>query len=166
LQADIAAEAARLDLGPSGAGDALAHLNVTRAAVQEALRLYPPAFSIVRQALTADDAAGVPIPAGAIVQTAPWVLHRHRQFWDGPDVFDHTRFMPGATPPQRFTFLPFGIGQRACIAAQFAQVEAVLAVAILIRAFHVSPVTDRPVTPIAQITLQPYNPSPFRLTGR
>ena len=57
---------------------ALPRLPFTRAVVNEALRLYPPAFAIIRQALEADDvAAGMPIPRGTVVMIAPWVLHRH-----------------------------------------------------------------------------------------
>ena len=162
----IAAEAATLDLSPDGAAASLPRLHAARAVVQEAMRLYPPAFSIVRQALAADRAGGTDIPAGAIVQAAPWVLHRHRLLWDRPDAFDPARFLPDAPPPPRFTYLPFGVGPRACIAAPFAQLEAVLVVALLVRAFVIAPTTDRAVTPVAQITLQPWDPPPLRITLR
>jgi hypothetical protein len=49
--AGAAAEAAAHDLCPEGAADALPSLAIARAVVQEALRLYPRAFIIVRQAL-------------------------------------------------------------------------------------------------------------------
>ena len=52
----IAAETAGLDLGHEGASDALASLVQTRAVVSEALRLYPPAFTLVRAAIAADRA--------------------------------------------------------------------------------------------------------------
>ena len=161
--------AARPDLQDRVADEAgadLGTLPLARAVVQEAMRLYPPAFSIVRQALEATDAAGVAIPKGAIVQTAPFVLHRHAQFWQRPQVFDPDRFLPGAPPPDRSVYIPFGLGPRACIAAQFAQAEAVLVLAMLVRAFRITPTTDRPVWPTAQITLQPYDPAPFRIAAR
>jgi cytochrome P450 len=50
----------------------------TSAVVDESLRLYPPAFVIVRQALHEDEAGGVPVP---LVLIAPWIMHRHRRFW-------------------------------------------------------------------------------------
>ena len=65
MQQRIAAEAAPLDLGPAGAAAALPQLPYTRAVVDEALRLYPPAFSIVRQARAPDDAAGMRDPGRA-----------------------------------------------------------------------------------------------------
>lgn len=166
VQARIAEEVASLDLEPGSAPDVVSSLIYTRAVVQEAMRLFPPAFSIVRQSTVADEAAGVPIPKGAVVQTAPFVLHRHEMLWDRPHAFDPTRFLPGAPPPGKFAYLPFGIGPRACIAAQFAQVEPVIVVAMLVRSFEITPTTDRPVSPVAQITLQPDNPAPFRLVPR
>src|SRR5205814_7411722 len=87
----IAEEAALLDLGPDGAADALPKLIYTRAVVQEALRLYPPAFTLARQARRVDTVAGIAVPAGAIVMIAPWVLHRHRRLWDQPETFDPGR---------------------------------------------------------------------------
>jgi unspecific monooxygenase len=138
----------------------------TRAVIQEALRLYPPALSIVRQALADDVADGVAIPAGATVEMAPWVLHRHETLWPHPNVFDPTRFLAGRSPPARCAYIPFGIGQRACIGMQFALVEAVHVIAALVQAFHIEPTTDRPVIPAIRITLQPHNPHPFRFRPR
>jgi cytochrome P450 len=166
VQEKIYAEAAPLDLGPEGAGAALPKLVYTRAVVDEALRLYPPAFSIVRQARSPDEAAGVTIPARAVVLIVPWVLHRHRRLWRDPDGFDPSRFLPGAEPPARFSYLPFGAGPRACVGAQFALTETVLVLARLIRRFRIELADDRPVLPLATITLQPDHSPPFRLYPR
>jgi cytochrome P450 len=166
VQGQIAAEAAPLNLGPAGAAAALPALAYTRAVIDEALRLYPPAFSIVRQARAADRAAGVAIPRRAVVLIVPWVVHRHRRLWREPDRFDPGRFLPGAEPPARFSYLPFGAGPRACIGAQFALTEAVVVLARLVQACCLELATDRPVLPLAMITLQPDRPPPFRLVPR
>jgi cytochrome P450 len=165
-QAAIAAEAAALDLGPEGAAEALSRLVYTRAVVHEALRLYPPAFTIVRQAVAADEAGGVPIPAAGVVLISPWVLHRYRLLWPAPEAFDPGRFLPGAPAPDRFAYLPFGIGPRVCIGAQFALTEAVLVLASLVREFDVVRVDDAPVTPTAIVLTQPDPPPLFRLSRR
>jgi cytochrome P450 len=166
VQERLVAEAAPLDLGATGAAASLPYLVYTRAVVDEALRLYPPAFSIVRQARVADEAGGVIIPARAVVLIVPWVLHRHRLLWSDPDRFDPGRFLPGGEPPGRFSYLPFGAGPRACVGAQFALTETVLILARLVQAFRLELNDDRPVLPLARITLQPDHSPPFRLHRR
>jgi cytochrome P450 len=166
MQERIAEEARAAAIGEANASEALERLPYTRAVVSEAMRLYPPALSIVRQALADDLADGVKIPKGAVVQTAPWVLHRHRLLWERPDEFDPARFMPEAGTPVRYSYIPFGVGPRQCIGLQFAMAEATLVLAMLLREFTVAPTVDRSVTPVAQITLQPSDPAPFRLAPR
>src|SRR5204862_627375 len=121
---------------------------------------------IVRQARIDDDVDGIALPAGAIVFIAPWVLHRHRRLWVRPDVFDPTRFLPGAPAPDRFAYLPFGIGPRVCIGAQFALTEATLVLARLVRQFEIARADSRPVIPVAAITVRPDHPPRFRLRPR
>ncbi len=166
VQERLAAEAAPLDLSPAGAAASLARLVEARAVVDEALRLYPPAFSVVRQAMEADQAGGVTIPVRAVVLIVPWVLHRHRLLWRDPDSFDPGRFLPGAPPPARFSYLPFGAGPRACVGAQFSLTETVLVLARLLRDFRIELADDQPVLPLARITLQPDHRPPFRLYRR
>lgn len=166
IQRGVAAEAARLDLGLDRVADALPKLVYTRAVVQEALRLYPPVFALVRQAVGDDDAGGVPVPAGAIVFIAPWVLHRHQRLWARPESFDPARFLPGIPPPDRCAYLPFGIGPRVCIGAQFALTEATLVLAALVKAFKVERASSEPVVPVAIVTTQPDHPPLFRLFPR
>src|SRR6266853_5886729 len=155
VQQRIAAEAAALDLGPEGAAEALPRLVYTRAVVQESLRLYPPAFTLARQARNADIAGGIAIPAAAVVMIAPWVLHRHRRLWDQPERFDPTRFLPGAPPPERCAYLRFGVGPRVCSGAQFPLTGAALVLAAMVRAFHIERADTEPVVPVAIVTIQP-----------
>lgn len=166
VQEQIAAEVETLDLGPEGASATLPLLTYTRAVVQEALRLYPPAYAILRQARAADIAGGVSVPAGAIINISPWVLHRHRRLWSAPDRFDPTRFLPGAPPPDRFAYLPFGVGPRICIGAQFAMTEAVLVLARLVQAFAIERADAGTVAPVAAILTEPSYAPPFRLRVR
>jgi cytochrome P450 len=166
VQERLAAEAAALDLGLDEADEALPRLAYTRAVVREALRLYPPVYAIVRQARIDDDVDGIEVRAGTIVFIAPWVLHRHRRLWAQPDVFDPARFLPGAPVPDRFAYLPFGIGPRVCIGAQFALTEATLVLAKMIKAFEIGPAGNGSVAPIGIITTQPDRPPLFHLRPR
>ena len=101
------------------------------------MRLYPPAFLIARAAAAPDTIAGMPVRKNDVVLIAPWLLHRHEKLWRDPNAFIPQRFMPPAPPPDRFAYLPFGVGARICIGAHFALVEATLALAKIIGAFRV-----------------------------
>jgi unspecific monooxygenase len=165
-QEQLAAEIAPLGLMPDNAADLLPRLVRTRAVIDESLRLYPPAFVIVRQALDDDDADGVPLHKGSLVLIAPWILHRHRHFWPAAERFDPSRFMPDAVPPPRFAYMPFGAGPRICVGAPFALTELVLVIASLVRDFRIEMAPRRMVHPVGLVTLQPDAPPPFRLTPR
>ena len=137
----------------------------TRAAIEETMRLYPPAFLIARAAREKDNAAGVAIGKGDIIMIAPWLLHRHEKLWDQPNAFIPKRFM-STEAPDRFAYLPFGAGPRVCVGAPFAQAESVLALARLIGAFRVELADTSPVIPLGVVTTQPDRSPLFRITRR
>jgi unspecific monooxygenase len=141
-------------------------LKFTRAVVDETMRLYPPAFLIARSAAGADTIAGMPVKKHDVMLIAPWLLHRHEKLWRDPNAFIPSRFMPGASPPDRFAYLPFGVGARVCIGAHFALVEATLALAKIIGAFRVELLDQEPVMPIGVVTTQPDRSPMFRITPR
>lgn len=166
LQERVAAEARGADLAEAAGCASDGRLPLTRAVVDETLRLYPPAFLIVRRAVAADRIGAHAIAPDDIVAIPPWVLHRHRRFWRDPDAFDPARFLPGAPPVPRYAYLPFGVGPRVCIGAQFALTEAVLALARIVGRFRISPIDPRPILPAAVVTTQPEHTPPFRLEAR
>lgn len=166
LQERVAAEARDADLSDPTGCQSDGRLALTRATVDETLRLYPAAFVIVRRATGDDTLAGHRVRRNDIVMVSPWVLHRHRSLWHDPDAFDPGRFLPGAPSPPRFAYLPFGAGPRVCIGAQFALTEAVLALARLAARFRIELADPDPVLPLAVVTTQPDGPVRFRLTPR
>ena len=141
-------------------------LKFTRAVVDETMRLYPPAFLIARAAAGPDTIAGMPVKKKDVILIAPWLLHRHEKLWRDPNAFIPARFMPGAPPPDRFAYLPFGDGARVCIGAHFALVEATLALAKIIGAFRVELLDKEPVMPIGVVTTQPDRSPKFRIARR
>jgi unspecific monooxygenase len=141
-------------------------LPFTRAVIDEALRLYPPAFLIARAATGPDQVSGFPVRRGDVILIAPWLLHRHEKLWQAPNAFLPERFLPGAAPPERFAYLPFGAGARVCIGAHFALVEATLALARLVGAFRIELVDRLPVMPVGVVTTQPNRSPMFRITPR
>jgi cytochrome P450 len=140
----------------------LDRLKFTRAVVDETMRLYPPAFLIARAAAGADEITGIPIRKNDVILIAPWLLHRHEKLWRDPNAFIPERFMPGAPQPDRFAYLPFGVGARICIGAHFALVEATLALARIVGAFRVRLLDTEPVMPVGVVTTGSFADVPHR----
>jgi unspecific monooxygenase len=162
-QEQLAAEARQV---PANGELDLEQLKFTRAVVDETMRLYPPAFLIARSALAADTIADMPVRKGDVILIAPWLLHRHEKLWRDPGAFVPERFLAPAPPPDRFAYLPFGVGARVCIGAHFALVEATLALARIIAAFRVRLLDKDPVMPVGIVTTQPDRSPMFHITPR
>jgi cytochrome P450 len=165
-QERVAEEVQAIDFTPDNTTDVLSKLPYTRAVVNEALRLYPPAFAITRAVIGTDRIGTVEVPAGSLVMVAPFVLHRHARLWRNPDAFEPARFLGDATPAHRFAYLPFGAGPRVCVGAQFALTEAALVLAMLIKQFRITRASTEPVLPVAVIVTGPDHPALFRLQPR
>ena len=164
-QAAIAEEASHVDLSVEAAASSLPKLVITRAVVEETLRLYSPAFMTGRLARRSHDVCGTHVPEKSIVLLPYWLLHRNPRLWPRPQAFDPARFLTGSEPP-RFTFLPFGIGRHVCIGAQLAMSEAILATAGLVSRFTLSLTGSRPVLPVGTLSTRPDHSPGFLLTRR
>jgi cytochrome P450 len=134
----------------------LAQLPYTRMVIDEALRLYPPAWGLSRQALADDTLGGFRLPRGWLVFVIPYVLHRLPKYWKDPETFDPERFSPECSADRpKFVYLPFGAGPRQCIGNQFALIEAQLSVATLAQRYRMQLVKGHRVEPWPLITLRP-----------
>jgi cytochrome P450 len=112
----------------------LASLPWTRAVVDEALRLYPPAWILTRRVATQDVLAGYQVPVGSLVLISTYALHRDPALWPDADQFRPERWCSGASDPvPRWAYVPFGAGPRQCIGKDFALVEATLMLATLVQ---------------------------------
>lgn len=139
----------------------------TRAAFEEAMRLYPPAPSINREAIEADRFGDFDIPKGAQVLVMPWTLHRHRRHWQHPNAFMPSRFWPeNRDAIDRFQYLPFGVGPRICIGAAFAMQEAMIALAVLMSRYRFDAAEDCRPWPVQKLTTQPDGGLPMIVTIR
>lgn len=166
VQQRVAEEARQADLAPDRAAETLPRLAYTRAVLSEALRLYPPAFMLVREAINADDCGVVKVPKGATVLIAPWLLQRHRGLWADPDAFEPSRFLPDAPTPARFAYLPFGTGPRICVGIQFATAMATMVIASLIARYRIELDCNAPVMPVCVTVTTPEVAPRFRLCPR
>lgn len=135
----------------------VSRLVYTRMVLNEAMRLYPPAWSLSRRALAEDVIGGYRIPRGAILLVSPWVTHRLPDFWERPDEFLPERFAPSnASARPRFAYFPFLGGPRQCIGAPFANLEALLLLATVVPRvrYRLFPLLE--VRPHASVVLRPW----------
>jgi cytochrome P450 len=139
----------------AGAAD-MNRLEVTRAVIEEAMRLHPPVWLLARLANQADVVGGHHIDPGMLVFVSPWIIHRHRESFADAERFDPERFFPGRreTIPKH-AYIPFSAGQRKCIGDHFALLEAVMILATVLQRFELQRVPDRAVEPHCAITLRP-----------
>jgi cytochrome P450 len=164
-QTALAAEACHLDLSVEAAATSLPKLVLTRAVVEETLRLYSPAFMTGRLAKRSHEICGADVVEGSIVLIPYWLLHRNPRWWSTPGAFDPSRFLQG-TKPDPLTYLPFGVGRHVCIGAQLAMSEAILAMARLLQRFSIAVTSDRPVLPVATLSTRPDHAPTFVLQAR
>jgi cytochrome P450 len=134
----------------------------TRAVVDEALRLFPPAWALSRRSRQDDVIGGRPVPAGTLAIVSPWLVHRRAGLWPDPSAFRPERFLGGNG---RTGYLPFGQGPRLCIGREFALGEMVLVLSRLLASYRVE-VPDgwrRPAAQ-AQVAVHPRGGMPLLLT--
>lgn len=145
--------------------EGLGRLDLTRAVVEEAMRLYPPAAWFGRLAAGPDRIGGCHVPAGAITVLSPWLVQRDPRLWPDPDRFDPARFAPG-TRVAPYTYFPFGGGPRTCIGNHFAMTEMLVALAVLAPRFRLRHAGDGLVRPELLVTLRPAGGLPMRAEPR
>ena len=135
--------------------------------VEEAMRLYPPVWTMTRLATDDDEIAGFRIPAGTFVSFSQWEIHRDPRWHDGPTDFVPDRFEDRRRAAMHpFAYFPFGGGQRVCIGQHLALMEATLVLAMIVQRFRVTVATDAVIEPEALVTLRPVNGLPCTVSER
>jgi cytochrome P450 len=167
VQAELLAEANTVRPGRPAAWGDVRRLALTRDVFRETLRLYPPVAFFARDAVADGCLAGREAPKGSVVVIAPWLLHRHPGHWDAPDAFDPHRFAtPNGEEGLRCAYMPFSLGERACIGAAFALQEATLLITALVERFEISLEPGHTPEPIGRLTLRSGNGVRVRLRER
>jgi cytochrome P450 len=120
--------------------------------VQEALRMYPPVWTMSRRAIGEDVLAGLPIAPGSDLFISPYFVHRHPEYWDNAEAFEPTRFNAEANATRhRFAFIPFGGGHRRCIGEALAMHELASHFATMTRRFRLTRLDQEPLQIEARI---------------
>ena len=124
--------------------------------VQEAMRLYPPAWIIDRVATEDDEFQGYHIAKGSVFSLYVYGLHHHAALWPDAEEFRPERFAAEAQPPlPTYGYLPFGGGPRLCVGSHFALTELQLVLIQTLRRYHVLPTADTPPGMNPLVTLRP-----------
>ena len=161
----IAEEVADVTCGAALAPEHVTRLSWTSAVIKEALRLYPPIWSMGRKTSCDTMLAGQSLRQGTDVWICLYHLHRDERWFSEADRFLPERWIDQSSP-KPFTYLPFGVGPRVCIGQHFATAEAVLALASIISRFRIMAPAGQTITPSAWITLRPKQPVVLQLSER
>lgn len=142
--------------------------------ITEALRIYPPAWTVNRFAREEFEIGGYRFPAGTRAIIPQWVIHHLPEVWGDPETFRPERWTPELRQSlPRGAYFPFGAGPRICIGMPLAEMEMRLVLATILQRFtpHVTP--GWPVRPFPRITLRlkyglrvRLDPAPDRATER
>lgn len=142
-------------------------LKLTRDAFREALRLYPPVSFVPRDITVPETIRDKHLKKGAAVFIPIWLMHRHREYWKSPDVFDPDRFSRAEEKEAiRNAYLPFSQGPRVCLGASFAMQEAAIILSFISRHYELEAIDGRVPQPVSRLTLRSHNGIWLRLRRR
>ncbi|HYM00645.1 MAG TPA: cytochrome P450, partial [Blastocatellia bacterium] len=142
-------------------------LPYTEMVLSESMRLYPPAWTLGREALEDYRIKNQTLPKSSIVLMSQYVTHRDPRFFPEPDRFIPERWTPEAIALRpRFSYFPFGGGPRLCIGEPFAWMEGTILLAAIARKWKARLVPSHRVEMEPLITLRPKHGMPMTLTRR
>jgi len=136
----------------------LPKLKYTEMIAKEAMRLYPPAYAVGREALEDTEIGGYRVPKGDQLFACQWATHRDPRFFENPDGFEPERWTPERSEGlPKYAYFPFGGGPRQCIGNYFAMMEIVLLLATIGQRFRFALAKDHKVELLPVLSLRPKN---------
>jgi cytochrome P450 len=145
----------------------LESLGYARQVLQEALRLYPPGWTLSRRTIDVDVLGGYDVAGGTDVLIPLYLIHRDARHWSNPDEFQPERFSAeNDTRAPRFAFVPFGGGARHCLGETFAWYEMLMHLAKAARRYRLVRQSDAPVELEARINLRTRHPLRMKIDHR
>ncbi|WP_247005542.1 cytochrome P450 [Halorientalis litorea] len=142
-------------------------LEYTEWVIKEAMRLYPPVYTIFRSPTTDVEIGGYTVPEDASIMLPQWAVHRSEKYWDDPETFDPDRWSPErANDRPRFAYFPFGGGPRHCIGKHLAMLEARSIVATVASQYRLDFEGETPLTLFPTLTAHPADEMTMRVEER
>ncbi len=136
----------------------LPRLHYTRMVLEEAMRLYPPIWQLMRRAIRDDEIGGYHIHANSYILWSPYIAHRHPDFWEKPEQFYPEHFSTECSAKRpRHAYMPFSSGPRICVGNTFAMTEAQLVLATVAQQYRVSLAPGYHVELESLLALRPKN---------
>lgn len=135
--------------------------------VNEAMRLYPPAHTVVRRADADTELLGYPVQKGRIVAVSIWGVHHRPTVWSEPFAFSPERQEVAAARGDAtrtstgYRQFPFGGGPRKCIGEHLAMAELTAAVAALVERYRLVSLLETPDVEV-DLALRPRGALPCR----
>jgi len=141
----------------------LQQLAYTRAVLSESMRLRPPAGFLLRKVNKDTEVDGYLLKAGRSAIFSIYNLHHHADFWQQPEQFDPDRFL---LPQKKYSFIPFGTGERICIGSHFALMESQLLLSMIVQRCDLQLLDPDEVEIEMAVTLRPKGGIPVRIKWR
>ncbi len=136
--------------------ETLPTLTLNKQVVNEAMRLYPPAWIVDRFSKERDEVNGIEIPKNTLLVMFIHGVHRSKEIWGDPETFRPERFGPDFKKEMHpYAFLPFGGGPRLCIGNAFAMMEMQLALSKLVKRYDFELIPNQKIELQPLITLRP-----------
>jgi cytochrome P450 len=151
---------------PATAAD-VSSLRYTEWVVREAMRLYPPAWGIAREALADCEIGGYDVPKGTQIFMIQYLVHRDARWFDDPETFRPERWDNDLIKRlPRCAYFPFGDGPRICIGNHFAMMEAVLILATIAHKYRMTIEASQTLELMPSVTLRPRHGLRMRIEAK
>ncbi len=145
----------------------LEQIPYTRMVLSEAIRLYPPAWAMIRLAMEDVEIGGYTVPKNATLVLSSWMVHHNERYYPEPLKFDPGRWTPEQVASRpKMSYFPFGAGTRVCMGEPFAWMEGTLLLATIAQKWEMRLEPGFPVEYLTGITLKPKHGMRMQLTRR
>jgi cytochrome P450 len=147
-----------------GPSELVSELPELQMAIDETLRLYPPAWTGPRRAVETFEFAGHTVPAGMLVNYSSWASHHLPEVFPEPQAFRPQRMSAEAKKDlPKGAYVPFGGGSRTCIGMRFGLLEVATIATLILQRFRLEVEPGYELRTRQMPTLSPREGMPVRI---